>query len=514
MTAVTRSPFSIQSLSGRGSRCVRHWPYAAAILVFATSRLIYRFVFHIEFDYSPVYVFVQYINPWFVQHDFLRSLLYLHQQAPLQNLLTGGCIRVFGTPAAFAVLNAIYASLGLATVLAMLHAMLRLGAARPIATGSAALYAASPATAFYENWLFYHVPVAALLTLSLVALLRYYRLGTFAAGALFFGLFAAASLFYAMLSPLLLVAVTLALLVRPPSPNRACRSPRARMLLALSIPLLVLGLDKAKTEILVGHAQGAALLWVNLAVKTFYEMRPAEREIAVRRGLISLVPDPAFLSARLSSFGALRIPHRPTGIPLLDMESTPDGSVNPHTIESVLIAEKYYKRDAIFLLEHDSDAYWRGVFRALTHDYFLSPLAYDETLKSTNRDTLIGLEGKTEPLLLPDREGTPRVLVVALPLTLLYGLYRVLGMRGTLESERSTVAGISYLLLVITYVTLATTLVSFGDFSRYRFNVDSLYVILFALMATDFVQRAARWGRRERTPSIALAERLEPGSPL
>ena len=482
-------------------RWLAHWPYVAVTLVYAASRLVYRFGLRVPFDYSPVYTFVQYLDPWFVEHDFWRSLLYLHQQAPLQNLLTGGCIRVFGTPAAFVVLDSIYVALGLATILGMLHSMLRLGAARAIAAVFTAIYAASPVTVFYQSWLFYHAPVVALLTLSLVALLRYYRIGAFGAGLLFYGLFATASLFYAMLNPLLLVAVTLVLLVRPPSSDPRCKSPRARMLLALCIPLCVLGLDKAKTQVLVGHSQGGELLWVNLAVKTFYEMRPTDRDELVGRGLIPIVPQPAFLSIAPSTYGALQIPHRSTGIPLLDMESTPDGELNPHSLEIVLIAEKYYKEEAIALLRLASDAYWRSVLRALTRDYFSSPLDYDPTIASANRDQLRVLDRKVEALLLADRDGTQRLLWIALPAILLYGIYRVLGARAWLESERSTVAAISCLLVVITYVTLVTTFVSDGDFSRYRFNVDPFYVILFGLMTTDLVRVVAGRWRRQRDGS-------------
>jgi hypothetical protein len=151
------------------SRWLARWPYVAVILVFGALRLIYRFALDLRFDYSPVYEFIQYIDPWFVEHDFVRSILYLNQQPPLQNLLTGGCIRVFGTPAAFTVLEVLYVALGLATILSMLHAMLRLGVTRTTAAVFAALYAVSPVTVFYEYWLLYHTPVVALLTLSVVS---------------------------------------------------------------------------------------------------------------------------------------------------------------------------------------------------------------------------------------------------------------------------------------------------------------------------------------------------------
>ena len=262
------------------------------------------------------------------------------------------------------------------------------------------------------------------------------------------------------------------------------------MLLALCIPLLVLGLDKARTQVLVGHSQGNALLWVNLEIKTFFQLQRDELAMLERRGIIPMTPDPAYLSALPSSHGALRVPHSPTGIPLLDLESTPDGSMNAHAIEIVLIAEKHYKREALSLLQNVPAAYFRAVLSALTHDYFLSPF---EAADSINRLKLEAFNGRVEKLLLPDRDGLPRLLVIALPMTLLYGIYRVFCARAVLESERSTVAAISCILVIVLYVTVATTLISCAEFSRYRFNVDPLYVVLFSLMATDFCRAAARW---------------------
>ena len=54
--------------------------------VFVVSRLLYRVAFGVRLDVSPVRYFIQYVDPWFVEHDFVRSILHLHHQAPLQNL--------------------------------------------------------------------------------------------------------------------------------------------------------------------------------------------------------------------------------------------------------------------------------------------------------------------------------------------------------------------------------------------------------------------------------------------
>jgi hypothetical protein len=412
----------------------------------------------------------------------------------LQNLLTGGSIRLFGSPAAFVILDRLYLVCGLTTVLAMLCAMLRLGASRIVAVTAVSLYAAHPVTVLYETWLFYHTPVAALLMLSLLALLRYYRTGTFRAAFTFFALFAAVALFYALYGPALLVAVALGLLWRPP---RAC--PRSRMLWALGIPLGVLVVNLQKTQLLVGHRHGEAFLWENVAVKTANQLEPGERQLLVRRGYISRAVDVQLFSRPLSHFGDLRVAHPPTGIPLLDLEQTPDGAPNAHALGHVLIAENYFKPAAEYLLRHYPDAFGRGFLHALTRDYFHSAMDHDDTLYSTTREKLRPVVDRVDSLLWRDQERVLLALVIGMPITLLYALYRVLGPRSWLESERSAVAAIWYMLLLIAYVTVAVTVIAVGDFCRYRFNVDPFYLILFVLLVTDLGHHSAAWWRRLRT---------------
>ena len=140
----------------------------------------------------------------------------MHQQPPLQNLLTGGCVRLFGAPLGFEILHAVYVLSGATVALGLLHVMIRLGAHRAIAASFVVLYAVSPVTVFYGKLVILsRAGVAALHVLSLLALLRYYRLGTFGAGLTFFALLAASALFYSLFAPVL-VFVGLALFVRPP----------------------------------------------------------------------------------------------------------------------------------------------------------------------------------------------------------------------------------------------------------------------------------------------------------
>ena len=180
----------------------------------------------------------------------------------------------------------------------------------------------------------------------------------------------------------------------------------------------------------------------------------------------------------------------------------PTDLLNAHALEKVLIAESFYKRDALYLLRHAPDAYWRSFFEALTQSYFHSPLDYDESISSPNRDNLSALVERTNIVFLPDQARVQRVLLVLLPLALLYGLHRLLGSRSVLESERSTGAVIVCSLVIVSAVTLETAAISFGDFCRYRYNLDPYYLILLSLLATDFAERARR-ALRDRPAAFA-----------
>src|SRR5438132_521603 len=79
---------------------------------FVASRLYYRARLHVSFDSAPITYFIQYVPAWLLKHDFWRSLLYLHQQPPLQNLVAGGIFRIAGPERAPFVLEAIYVGSG------------------------------------------------------------------------------------------------------------------------------------------------------------------------------------------------------------------------------------------------------------------------------------------------------------------------------------------------------------------------------------------------------------------
>ncbi|MGB8294946.1 MAG: hypothetical protein WCG85_05930 [Polyangia bacterium] len=472
-------------VNGALRRAFRAWPETTVVLVFLASRLVCRTVFDVRFDTTPVFSFIQYIDPWFVEHDFLRSLLHLHHQAPLQILIVQGCMKILGAAHAFVVLEALYVALGLLLALALLRVLRLLGAPALLSTIAVSLSTAWPTSAVYENWLFYHLPTAALFVFSLVALLRFYRRGTAGAAFLFFAVIATITLIRSTFGLLFVGAAAAILLIFPPHPCGQRVSPRRMILKAALLPFLVVALNAAKPRLVVGHDYGTALLWVNLSNKIFEELPSGEANRLIASGLLSAPGGHDAPATLVSAYGQFQIPHAPTGVPLLDLDTLPGNVYNPHALEHVLVAERYYRHDAIYLLTHYPGVYLRSVWEGLSSEYVSSAAVTPILGKQMNHRRLAKLESYADRALGGQADGRLILLMVGLPLAVLYGLRRVLGPRARRESERSSVAVLSYMLLTIAYVTGTTVLVSYGEFNRYRFDIDPLYLILSVLLLRD-----------------------------
>lgn len=478
--------------------------HIVVVLVFVVSRVVYRSAYGIRFDSSPAEHFMQYLPPWFVEHDFWRSVLYLHHQVPLQILIVQGSIKLFGLAHASVLLEGLYVALGLLLSLALLRILLWLGAPATLAAIAVCLFQARPTAILYETWLFYPLPTAFLLVCSLLALLRYYRFGTPGAVALFFWVLAGVALIRSTFSWLFLAATGVLLLLRPAIGPSGGVS-RSAILKAAAVPLLLVFLNTAKTSWLMGHSFGEAFVWQSLCEKIYLQLPAGERHRLVAKGLVTPVADYRGLTKDAKSYGRYRVDHAPTGVPLLDLDSLPDGASNSHALEHVLVSERYYRRDALYLLGHYGADYWQSVWSGLSTQYLSSAALADGVVYGTNFKRLEGLSAAVDRLTGVQKTGRSLALVVALPLAWLYGLRRLVGARASSESERTSGVAIAFMLLAIAYSTTLSLLVSYGDFNRYRYDVDGFYVVLLVLLVADaarFVQRSAR-GRFGRTAELA-----------
>jgi hypothetical protein len=490
-----------------------YWSYLIVSAAFVVSRVIYRVVFDVTFDARPVTYFIQYIPIWLLKHDFWRSILYLHDQAPLQNVMAGGIWVLLGPSRAAVVLDGLYLVFGYAFGLTLLASIRRLGVPSALATLGVSLLIASPVAVVYESWCFYHLPVVLCFSLALYGLLRHYESGSLRSGIFFFSMLAVAALFRSIYGPLWMAVITAALLVRPPLGARGSRrSPRRTLVLAALAPILVVTANVAKTPLLTGQGMGSGMAWSNIPLKIWDYVPGSERERLQSEHLVSRAPE-------LEAYDTVEgLPPLPvdrvanTGVPLLDMDITPDGQPNPHALSYAYEIEAYYVPDAKYLLKHERQAYVESVVDGFRDWYCSSPVRDIILWRSRNarqlKKLLDRLEGRKS------RGAAMPALQIGLPLTFLYGVFRLIRARTRTESERSRTAAILVMLLTIGYEGMGTMLISYGDFSRYRYEVDLFYFAIFAMLVTEVVQALVKVARRAHASSLRRAPVTEESPPL
>ncbi|NUP13600.1 MAG: hypothetical protein HOW73_46790 [Polyangiaceae bacterium] len=467
-------------------------PHALVGAAFVVSRFIYRGLFGIRLDASPVYWFLQFLDPYFLETDLARSVLSLHHQAPLLNLLVGLCLKLFGSWA-FVAVDVVFIALGLAAAIAMVDALLALGVSPRASTAAAAFYACTPVTVLYESWLFYPHVVTSLLIVAASLLLRFVRRRTIASGAAFFGVLAAVGLVRSTYGPLWFCVVAGALLALGPLPRKT-------ILKAAAVPLVVLLLHSAKTPLYVGHGYGDAMLWPNLARKIYAKLPPRDARRLVADGRLS----PAMKVEAFTPLGSTGIilPHEPTGVPALDMSYAPSGRLNANALEHVLVAEQYYKKDALYLLKRYPGTYAKASLEALTVGTMGSP-AQDSTLvKSPNHARLSQFHEPMKAAALTRESGFSPVVAAVFVLGLASGVVAVV--RGKQRDGAPKVLA-TFAVLTILYTVTVTSLVSWGDFPRYRFETDGLTWILAAFGAAALFRatvRRLRYGRDRLDASV------------
>lgn len=447
---------------------------------FLISRAIYRGALGVELDASPVHYFLQWLDPHYLETDLARSVLSLHHQAPLLNLLLGVCLKLFGRDA-YVAMDVVFLSLGLAAALSMRAILVRLGVGARLALFATCLYACSPVTVLYESWLFYPHVVASLLVIAGHALLRFVDLGTVRAGAAFFALLATVALVRSTFGPLYVGVVAIALAALRVAPARVVAK-------ACAAPMLVLALHAAKTPLYVGHGYGDALVWPNLAKKIYIALPKEEVARLKRRRVLSPAMKHDGLSD-LASMRDIRVEHAPTGIPALDDERTPSKGPNGNAIEHALIAERYYRPDALYLAKHYPGAWLSSAARALVSGVPASPTRDSSLVRSPNYRRLAPLEAPIQKLALTAESGASPLLGLLLAFGVGAGATFVIG-GGAAGHGRPRRVLSSFALLTIGYVIAVTVLVSWGDFSRYRYEVDGLFWILIVLGVSAVLARA------------------------
>ena len=457
------------------------------------SRALYAWA-GVRFNDGPLGLYWQYLDPFLLRRRLAESLLYLHGQPPLFNAYLGAALKTSHERIVFV---ATFLACGLALYAGAFALMRRLSVSPAVAFVLATWMATSPAFVAYENWLFYSLPVAALLLLATLLLERAARTGRTSDGLAFaaalLAVCASRSLYH--LAYLLAAVGWLGL---------AWRDAR-RALVAGAVPVLLLVGLYAKNAVLFGHFGPSTWTGMNLARLTTEALAPDEAARLVSRGTLhpaSLVPafsrplaypPPYFEKAPPPRVRAVAWPEKTTG------------AVNFNHAAYIAISDDYL-RDALWVVRHRPSLYVGSVGRAW-EVYFRSPgdLRF---LGITNIGALRPAMDAYDVAFFGrwprggDTAGGPARprywgLALGLPLVFAYGVATAGGggAAGRRLDRRPRLV-VAFMCFNIAFVALVGNFFELGENNRFRFETDPLSLCLLGLAVdSELVDRLRRRGR-------------------
>lgn len=469
---------------------IRRREYIFILIVFVVSRLAY-FWNGIRFDASPLRIYWQLIDPTWMKDDLLRSTWYLHMQPPGFNFAVGLVVKLF--PRSYeAVLHGVYLLFGAGIAFLLLDCFRQFGVGPRWRMVLTALFIASPGCILYENCLMYDYPVALLLLAAVASLFRFARRPEAIYSIGFFG----------CLLTLLLVRNIFHLgLICLAAAAGWFYYPNARRAVMLgALPAIALGTGLyLKNWILVGAFTGSTWLGMQLGVTTTYQLNEAESQQLIAKGLLSPI-------ARITPFSSLDqyqpylnpVPKR--GIPVLDAPMAADHP-NFNNL-SYLQIHRQYAKAALAVWMHAPAAWLRGLAIA-GFTYFLPPsnvhsfdharaqmgvldricaaVIFGQFRQVDSRKELREMYARGDRVKLALYTGVFAILVI--PVVTLWGAAQLLIPKFRRQWAPDELAALGFLVFIVLMITVSVNLLSSFENNRYRFPIDSFYLILVVLLA-------------------------------
>lgn len=457
----------------------RRW-LVVVVVCFVASRLFYTYFYGLKFEDNSLLDYMQFIDPLLLRTDLARSIFYLRDQPPLFNLFLGIVIKTCGTHST-AAFHATYLALGFALVTSMYLILVRVRVAPAFAALVAILFTVAPTTLLYENWLFYPYPIAALLSVSALFLLRYLAEKRLRDAVVFFSILATIALIRGVYHFVWLIALLVGLLIFSwPS--------RRQILRAAAVPSLFVAAFYVKSFIVFGgFVSGQALQQINFAGMTISHLPEKQRQVLIKQGKVTPVTTAGIGDFTPFKQFAKYIPkHVPTGIPMLDQEKKSSGYSNwQHG--SVVHIGALFARDARVVNQLYPKLYWESVW-ANVHIYAMVS-SYTFPFGSNSSPN----EKKMRPLVRAHdlyfggetvRHEPAKGLIFGFLSSIAFAL--VLSIRWLWRrrpaADAPRVLMVAFALFNILYVSAVTILFSYGDHNRYRFEVTAFYCVLFGML--------------------------------
>ncbi len=454
--------------------------YAWALVVFLLSELLAHNL-GIRFAWETLDRLYQYLDPAILREDLVRGVFYLHAQPPLFNLFLGAVLKLFPT-ASPTIFSFVFGMTALGLLLGMAWLMRKLEVSDAVSGIVLLMFALSPNFPVYRNWLFYTLPVAALLVLGGICLQRHLDSGRWLPLGGFLASATSLMMMRSVYHPLWLIVLVAALAPLVPV------SRRRGLLTGSVVVVLLVALWFLKNLLLVGSFSGST--WLGMSIAKRWPVSQAEIAELKRDG--SLPPfwhrrpfqEPKELAA-FGFFGEARSDH-----PALDAPYKTNGEPNFNHRDYVTISDSMLDGD-LHLLRRFPARYLQRVATAIL--LFLQPgpnsvdflVDYDFAPVNRYRGWLTRYVFLGGEISRPIRmwEPPPSLTLLIFPVLLWTGA------RAVWRAPSEMRPLLLYMLVNVVWVFAVTNLVEIGENDRMRWEVEPFLAIFFALALSRLFPR-------------------------
>ncbi|HEY0465605.1 MAG TPA: hypothetical protein VGC79_15430 [Polyangiaceae bacterium] len=419
-------------------------------MAFVVSRVVY-YGKGIRFDISTIDSFAQLLDRVLLRERLAESLLYLHSQPPLYNLLTGVALKLdAGQPERL--LWPLFMAAGLYTAWCLYFILLELSAPWPIAAALAAFITTSPPFELFENWYFYpHLDVAWLV--GAVAWLCHSRGCAGKSLAISASHLVGLSLTRSLFHPLFygLAALITVVLIGAGA--------RRRALACFAVPGLLLFAWCAKNLLIFGFFGTSSWASRNFSHSVVQLLGPERVLAEVRLGHLSPAATLAPFESGERNVQAFGLPAHATGVPALDNTRKAYGTPLPVNYNhwSYPPSARFYAADTRHLLAQYPVAYLRAIAERSVRVFF-APVDQDGYVMA-NRHKIVQVSQAFDAL---DQSGLAHWLLgVGLTLAALCAPWASRGRRMVLALS----------LFAICWAGLVGIFGDFGENYRFRYEV-------------------------------------------
>jgi len=448
---------------------MKHHYMAWLVSITLTSRLVFKHVFHLEFDSSHLWIGWQVIDPQLLQHHLLQSLWYLHSQPPLYNLFLGITLKLF--PASYAlVLEWLYLLLGLLQSLLLFRSLCIITHKPVLSLAVAVVFAVSPCFVLYENWFFYTFPGMCLLSISIYLLLRFLQSKRWIWGFAFFTDLSILGLTISMFHLLWLVLITAGLLWLY---RRLART----ILLAAIGPLLLVSAWYLKNLLVFGAFTASSWFGMNISrimlLPATELQQPGLQLDSVTRRVVYEGPFKPLAHYR----SYIPLYHGPLEhIPVLQQECKSNGCDNYNNINYVQVSERF-RQAAVRSLRYHAGHYLHYVLVANTL-YFSPASEYFHLEKNRKKiDRYNSLFNLGDIRIHKRYIGLMNILLALITgMVIIASLLWCLRKRLACMKARDIV--IAYALFNILFLLCTGNLLEIGENMRFRFMTIPLFLVL------------------------------------